>query len=252
MKPPSDYFSGQADSYANYRPAYPAQLYHLILPHVPARELAWDCATGNGQCALALSRYFARVLATDISANQLAKRMEAPNVQYQRAAAEQTAFADGIFDLVTVAQALHWFDTDAFYREVRRVAKPGGVLAVWGYGDLFTNSPMDAVINRLNHAILGAYWPPERTLVDTGYQTIPFPFPVLTAATLTMQKAYTLHELLGYFRSWSSAQRYQQQHGHDPVALIREELALHWRNPEARHTVNWPVFLKVGRVEKDH
>src|SRR5690349_10648465 len=112
--PALDRFSAQADLYARYRIDYPPELYAFLLATVPRRQRAWDCATGNGQVAAVLAQYFKHVDATDISQAQLDQAAARPNITYQLAPAEHTPFPDNSFALITVAQALHWFDQEAF------------------------------------------------------------------------------------------------------------------------------------------
>ena len=171
-----DHFSAHASAYARYRPRYPEALFAYLASLCPAHDLAWDCATGNGQAARSLTEHFARVVATDASADQLAHAAPHEQITYHVAPAAQSPLASHSADLVTVAQALHWLDLDAFYAEVRRVLKPGGVLAVWTYGLLRINPAVDAVIQRLYTDIVGAYWPPERRHVEDGYRALAFPF----------------------------------------------------------------------------
>ena len=165
-----DHFSKRSGTYAKYRPDYPQALYEFILAHVKETELAWDCATGNGQVAVALARHFKKVIATDASQNQIAHAIPHPRVEYRVSAAEDSGLNDHGTDLITVAQALHWFDFDAFYKEVKRVGKPGSLIAVWTYGLLTTETEADQVIQHFYYDIIGKYWPPERQYVDQKYE----------------------------------------------------------------------------------
>ena len=105
-----DHFSGHSADYSEFRPTYPDALFAGLAHACAATELAWDCATGSGQAAVGLSHYFDKVIATDASANQVAQAEAAPGVEYRVSRAEQTDFAAASFDLISVAQALHWFD----------------------------------------------------------------------------------------------------------------------------------------------
>lgn len=120
-----DLFSSQAENYARFRPGYPEDLFEYILSFVTSRDLAWDAGTGNGQAALILSRYFKTVIGTDISEQQLLKAAKGDNIRYQLSKAESVNLPDHSADLITVAQAYHWFNFEAFAREVIRVGKPG-------------------------------------------------------------------------------------------------------------------------------
>ena len=182
---PLDRFSTQAAAYARYRIAYPPELYAWLLPLVPHRLRAWDCATGNGQVAAVLADYFRDVEATDLSASQLAEAVERPNIHYQVARAEQTPFPDDYFDLITVGQAVHWFDLEAYHREVRRVAGPGTVLAEWGYQFCHTGQPaLNQVLNRFHNETSAPYWDANRRHVENEYAQLPFPFARVSAGAL--------------------------------------------------------------------
>jgi len=178
-----DNFSKESDKYVRYRPTYPAELYQYINTITPGKASAWDCGTGNGQVALELAKSFDQVQATDISQAQLDHAPYADNIKYSVQSAEDTHFSDASFDLVTVAQAIHWFDFDLFYKEVSRTAKKGAVICVIGYARLEITPEIDEVITRFYTDIIGPYWDPERRYVDDGYQTIPFPYEEIETPT---------------------------------------------------------------------
>ncbi|KAA9347770.1 class I SAM-dependent methyltransferase [Larkinella humicola] len=241
-----DNFSGHADLYAQYRIDYPPELYDFLLSITGNRQKAWDCATGNGQVASALSAHFDTVDATDISAQQLEKAVQKPNITYTVCAAEQTPFADRSFDIITVAQALHWFDTDAFHREVRRVAKPGAVLAEWGYGSVQIDPVIDPVFYHFYEVIIGPYWDENRKHVDDRYARISFPFDEVVHQDFTIWRSWDLNRFLNYLRTWSSVQKYIRQHGNDPVLWMADQLKTVWGAGERQ--IRFPVFLRAGRL----
>src|SRR4030095_11116914 len=138
-----DNFATQSDQYVKFRPTYPDELYQFLLPLVKTKDAAWDCGTGNGQVAQELSKHFKKVYATDISEKQIKNAIQRENIFYKVESAERTSFPDKSFDLITVAQAIHWFDFGAFYKEVERTIKPNGVLAVIGYGLLSIDEDTD-------------------------------------------------------------------------------------------------------------
>jgi SAM-dependent methyltransferase len=243
-----DHFSGHATDYARYRPDYPASLFEFLAGAVAQRELAWDCGTGSGQAALGLAPHFDRVIATDPSAEQIQNAARHEKISYAVAPAEQTLIPSGSVDLVTVAQAVHWFDMERFYREVRRVLKPEGRLAVWCYGLSRINPSIDRVVQHYYTNIVGPYWPPERRYIDEKYQTIPFPFAELAAPETYMKAEWDMNELIGYLHTWSATQRFQAKNAQDPLDIVRRLLAKTWGDPEQRRTVRWPVYLRIGKV----
>ncbi len=242
-----DHFSGHAGVYATYRPRYPEALFAWLAEQSPGRSLAWDCATGNGQAAVGLSTFFERVYATDASRAQVSQAEARSNVTYACEPAEQSSLADGSVDLVTVAQALHWFDFDRFYAEANRVLKPGGVIAAWCYETFEMSPDLQPLVDRLYGEILGPFWPPERRWVEEGYRTLPWPFDELTPPKLELSVDWPLSTLLGYLRSWSATQRYQAERGIDPVSLIEDELSARWGDPEVLRRITWPLSMRAGR-----
>jgi ubiquinone/menaquinone biosynthesis C-methylase UbiE len=211
----------------------------------PDRELAWDCATGNGQAAVELGEVFDRVIATDASDKQVANAEQHPRVEYRVAAAEASGLEAGTVDLITVAQALHWFDLEKFYAEARRVLKPGGVLAAWAY-KLATVSPaIDALVNHYYSDIVGPFWPAERVLVEK-FEELPFPFTAVEAPPFETVAEWSAENVLGYLRTWSATQRFMAAEQRDPLEEIEEELRAAWGEDVRR--VVWPLTIRAGRV----
>lgn len=248
--PAPDYFSSRAADYAAHRPTYPAALVDFVAGLVTRHDVAWDCATGNGQAALALAERFTRVIATDASGAQLERARPHARVEYRVAPAESSGLPGASVDLVTVAQALHWLDLDRFYAEVRRVAAPGGALAAWSYGDPVLDDPaLDRILARFNFGTLAPYWPTERRAVGEGYLSFPFPFAEVQAPRFVIERSWTLSELAGYLRSWSAVARYVATHGTNPVPEAEAALAAAgWTDPDTRHVIRWPLYVRAGRV----
>ncbi|WP_333820942.1 class I SAM-dependent methyltransferase [Ohtaekwangia sp.] len=242
-----DLFSGHSKIYAAFRPDYPEAVYQHIMRHVKHKAIAWDCATGNGQVARALAHYFERVEATDISQQQLDNAYPSANIYYKVSAAEQTPFHDHQFDLITVAQALHWFDRDKFYKEVKRVGKPGGILAVWGYALLYIEPAIDDIITNFYSNTVGPFWDDARRLVEQEYKTIEFPFPEITTPKFSIDVTWSLEHLAGYLESWSATQKYIHKHQANPVSAVVESLRKHWEPAEIK-TVSFPVFMRMGVI----
>ena len=242
-----DLFSNLANSYAKYRPVYPKELFDHILQFVGEKNIAWDCATGNGQAALALAQYFKKVIATDISEKQLALAKQNPNIQYQVSSAEQTNFLENYFDLITVAQAYHWFKFDAFEKEVKRVAKKNAVIAVWGYNLFSTNDAViNTVIKRFYTEIVGPFWDAERKCIDDNFKNVPFNFTLLPTKDFFIKTEWSKDDVVGYLNSWSAVQHFIESKKYNPVDDIINELDLGWKDVKP---VSFPVFLKMGRVK---
>lgn len=238
-----------ASTYAKFRPTYPTALFRWLASLTPEHQLAWDCAAGSGQASRDLAAFYDRVIATDASRAQIESAAAHPRVEYGVAAAEVSGLPAASLDLVTVAQALHWFDLDAFYAEARRVLKPGGVLAAWAYGACAVEGrKINAIAQRFYREALGPYWLPERSIAEAGYRTLPFPFQELDPPLFAMTVSWTLPQLLGYFSSWSATARYIAANGRDPTLQLGAELAPHWGGEERQRTVTWPLGLRAGRA----
>lgn len=241
-----DHFSKQAEDYARYRPRYPDELFAYLAGLVPEHDCAWDCGTGSGQAALALARHFARVIATDPSARQIAQAQAHERVTYVVSEAEHAAIVSRAVNLITVAQALHWFQLEAFYAEVRRILKPGGALAVWSYDLLRLAPEIDALLDDFNLNVVGSFWPAERQWIGARFAELPLPFAELAAPAFEMAAYWRLHDLLGYVSTWSATQRFIAARGFDPVPQLGERLELVWGKPEKPRRVRWPLSVRVG------
>jgi SAM-dependent methyltransferase len=243
-----DHFSGHANVYREARPTYPPALFAWLAEQAPDRELAWDCGCGNGQATVALAEHFTRVIGTDPSANQVAGAEPRANVGYRVESGERSSLSRASASLVTVAQALHWFEFDAFYAQVRRVLKPRGLFAAWSYADCRIDPAVDRVKDRLYVDLTGPYWPAERAYVDAGYRTLPFPFVEIAAPAFPMIARWEVEHFLAYLRSWSATQRYIKAKGEDPVGLVEPELRAAWGDPARVRDVQWLFHVRVGRV----
>ena len=241
-----DHFSTQSTQYQRYRPGYPDALFEWLASQSPHHALAWDCATGNGQAAIALAKYFDKVIATDASAQQISQCKNYSGVEYHVAAAEHAPIENNSVALITVAQALHWFDQAAFFNEAWRVLSNHGILAVWNYQLLSINTEIDTIINHFYHDIVGPYWPAERHLIEQGYPPLPAPFMEITVPVFAMITEWTLHDLIGYLGTWSASKYYVKAEGKDPLLLIVEQLEQAWGNVNKRYNMNWPLQLRVG------
>lgn len=250
MKKIRDRFSNQSKLYSAYRPLYPPALYQRILQRTENRRAYWDCATGNGQVVRELAPHFEKAVATDISENQLRQAPDLPNVEYRCLRAEETPFKDNTFDLITVGQAIHWFDIEAFLRESARVARNGATMAVWGYGLLKFDDAADEIIDHFYRQVVGPWWDGERKHIDTGYASIPFD--LVTAEDLgglSIERPMDLDALLGYLNSWSSVQNYRRAKEVNPVDVLAKTLRAHWPAGTTKTAV-FPLFGTLGKIEK--
>jgi SAM-dependent methyltransferase len=243
-----DHFSKQASEYTRYRPHYPGPLFQYLAELTIEHQLAWDCATGSGQAALGLTPYFDEIIATDASEKQITNAIAHNKITYLVSPAERTEIDSNAIDLIVVAQALHWFDLDKFYGEVKRVLKAGGVIAAWSYGLLRISPPVDELLDKFYVDVVGPFWPPERKLVDDGYRSIPFPFQEFSSPAFSMEANWSLDHLLGYIGTWSSVQKFKEQNNANPLKGFARDLKQVWGRLEDEKQVRWPINMRVGRV----
>lgn len=242
-----DHFSTQAAVYAKARPRYPARLFEWLAAQSPGHQLAWDAGCGNGQAARALVAHFERVVATDPSAAQIRHAEQHPHIDYRVEAAESPSLGDDSVDLISVAQARHWFDSDRFNASARRVLRSGGLIAAWTYASCSVSVDIDRVFAYLYDDLLAGYWPPERSHVESGYRDLPFPFAPVQAPDFAMAVEWTLAQYLDYLRSWSASQKFLDHRGKDAVGLVTAEFTRAWGDPETARRVHWPLSMRVGR-----
>lgn len=246
MKAPKDNFSKQSADYNRYRPVYPAALYDFIYQHCTAFDTAWDCATGNGQAASVLSQQFEQVYATDISQNQITEAFQATNIKYSVQRAEQTNFPDASFDLITVGQAYHWFDFEAFGKEANRLLKPEGLVTIWTYGLLRLDDVLTPLLDSFYKDVTGPYWDSERKWVDQAYEHIPFPFDeIKTAFNFQIHTEFTIEEFKGYLNTWSGIKHFIRKKGHNPVDQFIEEIRPYWIGVAQK--VTYPGYFRMGK-----
>ena len=245
-------FSLRSASYAKSRPQYPSALYAWIASQCDATWAAWDCATGNGQAAVGLAEHFSVVHATDSSQEQIQHAIPHSGVRYQRAPAETAGFPDEAFDLVTVAQALHWFDYSRFWPEVSRVLRPNGLFCAWGYAWLTTTPLVDETLVKPLRKALEPFWAPNNRLLWSGYQSqdISFPYDRIQAPEFAIVVEWSLRQLLDYFETWSAF----KQSRTDPSAVraIEQIVAavLAEVGSDTPLTVKMPLSIVAGRKQR--
>jgi len=242
-----DHFSGHSNQYAQHRPHYPDEIYGYLASIAPGRSLAWDCGTGNGQAAIGLAKHFDRVHATDASAGQISMAYPHEKVEYYVEPAEHVSLNDSSVDLVTVAVAIHWFNFDEFYREVKRVLKPNGILAAWTYSLTEISPEIDVLVQHYYGEILNGYWPERIHYLEEKYETLPFPLEEITPPPFVMEVNWNLAQMAGFLDSWSATQRYKAQKGQHPLELIWDKLLAAWGDEKETRLVRWPLHFRIGR-----
>lgn len=242
-----DNFSNQADLYAMYRPSYPESLMHEIISHCKEKQLLWDCACGNGQISNLLSPFFKNIIATDISEKQIAHAHQKPNIEYRIESAENNSLKNSSADLIVVAQAIHWFHFAEFYKEVNRVLKANGIIAVLGYG-LFTSIPeVDSIIQTFYVDVVGPYWDPERRYLDEKYESIPFPFKEIKLDRHYSKYDWGVEDIIGYLNTWSAIQHFINKNGYNPTNSIKLDLIKAF-NGKSKIEISIEIFTRIGTL----
>lgn len=242
-----DHFSRVSKAYREYRPTYPPDLFRYLSSQTLEHTRAWDVGTGSGQAAVGLAPYYDEVVASDASIEQIHQAISCKHVRYIVCPAEKSPLPEKSVDLVTVAQALHWFDMDAFYQEAKRVMKPDGIIAVWAYSlQTADEEAVDMVIKQFNELLWQENcWPKERRLIDEGYRTISFPFKKISTPEFYMKNFWSLEELISYINTWSALERYKAK-GQTLDSFLLPALTAAW--PEGK-SLNFraKLILLVGR-----
>lgn len=242
-----DNFSTNSAEYARFRPNYPPELFRFLEEQLESKEMAWDCATGNGQVARELAKFMKLVEATDISAQQLKNAIKSPTINYSLQPAERTTFPDSSFDFITVAQAIHWFDFDNFFKEVKRLLKPEGLIAVIGYSLFKSNPETESVIFDFYENMVGPFWDPERKYLEEHYQSIPFPFEELPVPPFQQEYEWSFEQLTGYLKTWSAVNHFEKANGFNPVDKIIPDLKKAFGK---KNKVIFPIIVRLGKVKK--
>jgi SAM-dependent methyltransferase len=241
-----DRFSDGSELYRRARPTYPPALFDALASAAPGRDLAWDCGAGNGQAAVALAGHFARVHGSEPSAQQLAEAQPAAGVTYRLERAEDVSLPDGCCDLALAAQALHWFELDAFYAQVRRVLKPGGVLAAIGYDWMYVEPAVDGLINHRLMPLLEPHWAPQNRLLWAGYRSIPFPGDEVRLGAFAIYLDWSFAEVSAYISSWSAVRTFKAAGGDAQLAAALHQLEQLWG--EGVRRVVMPLFIRAARL----
>jgi SAM-dependent methyltransferase len=243
-----DYFSKQSDIYLKFRPRYPDALYAYLSSLTNEHKLAWDCGTGNGQAAIGLADFYEKVIATDPSEQQIKNAIANEKIIYSVEKAENNSLQSNSVDLITIANALHWFDFDVFFKEAKRVLKKDGIIAAWSYFLPAISPEIDKIIAHYHFQTLDDYWLAENRIVEKGYATIPFPFELISSPQFYYEKEMKLDELTGYLNTWSATQRFIERNGFNPTEELSDELKEFWKEASTKK-VTWKLILKVGRMK---
>jgi hypothetical protein len=245
-----EYFSRQSQSYLDSRPLYPAAIFELLSSLCAKQEIAWDCATGNGQVAIGLAEHFEKVIATDISQTQITHAIPRKNIEYRVAPGENSPIASKAVDLITVGQSAHWLDLNRFYLEARRVACESALIAIFGFREAIVTPSVDELISLYLHEVVGGYWPAGKELYDSRYTSLYFPFQELPAPDFKIEADWTLDQLLRLLDSYFGPQKYLEVQG-KPLSLeLLDEFNKAWGGKQLTRKVTIPLLLRVGRISK--
>eukprot|EP00253_Pinus_taeda_P032889 PITA_32889 len=259
-------FDKQAKEYLESRPGYPASLFSMLASLTANHQLAWDVGAGNGQASVSIAEHYDRVIATDRSKEQLDLARKHSKVTYAVTApvmTDEELFSivgeEGSVDLVTVATAVHWFDIDTFYSQVKRLLrKPGGVIAVWTYANFSVSPAVDAVCAEfLESTIPYRQLKMDIDILNDGYRKLPFPFePVLengggsegNPLEMEMEIQLSLEKLLVFCNSSNPVVAAREK----GVDLLNETVLRRireaWGDENKIYTCKMPLSVLVGTL----
>jgi ubiquinone/menaquinone biosynthesis C-methylase UbiE len=243
-----DYFSQQAKEYARHRPRYPEAMFDYLASLPPSNEFVWDCGTGNGQAALALAGKFQRVIATDASATQIENAFPHERISYRVEPSEKTTIPSNSVDLITVGTAVHWFEFEPFYAEVRRIGKPGGILAVWTYFFPVIEPEIDRWLQHFYWVTLKGFWPERIHYLEERYETLPFPFKEIQPPKFEMEATWGVDNLIGFLGSWSAVRKLIQAQGEGTLEGPLKELNRIWGKGTKVRAIRWPLYFRIGII----
>lgn len=226
--------------YQHHRPDYPPALFEWLAQRAPSRQRALDLGCGSGQACRALEPVFDHVLGADVSVAQL-RGAPPGKTGYLAARADALPLPSASLDLITVAQALHWFALPAFFHEASRVLREGGLLAIISYG-LCSVRGLEGLVERFHDDTLRPWWPAARWLVVDGYKNIDLPWPEYTEPpTIPLRRQWHWRDMAGYLDTWSALVKARAR-GEDPLAAFLPELRRCWG--EGEREVSWPLRLR--------
>ena len=242
----SELFEDKADLYASSRPTYPKELFDFIGSLLVSKNEAWDCAAGNGQASTGLAKIFTKVEATDISKEQISNSFPLKNVNFSVQPGESTNFKDNQFDLVNVAQALHWFDYSKFWDEVSRVLKPNGVFVAYSYVWPNVDNNIDSILEEKIKSIIEPYWASNNKLAWDDYKTLDFPFSLMDVPKIDLKNNWNLDQFLNYIHTWSGTRRCMDNIGTDFFESAKDEMLRSWGDPEQKKLIKSPLTIIAG------
>lgn len=246
---PLDRFSKQSNTYVSARPRYPEEIYKFLSGISPARTLAWDCGTGNGQAAIHLVEYFDHVYANDLSQNQIQNAFQHERIKYDVCTAEDANLQEHSVDLITVAQAIHWFDLEKFYAITNKALKPNGIIALWAYGFISADDQaLDSLFQKVGKEILHEYWDPQVHKIWKGYDQLDFPFKEVEHPQWHMHIQWSRTDFISYIESWSAARKYQDTNNQSIISEIITDLEKLWPDPNIQQTFRSPITSRIGRI----
>lgn len=243
-----NWFVSDGEQYAQFRPQYPHALGLLLASLTNRHQQALDVGCGTGQLTTILAAYFDEVMGVDPSDSQIQNAKSHPKIQYQVSTAEQLPEGLRDLDLITVAQAAHWFDLPRFYQEVTRVLAPDGVLALISYGVMQVDEAIRARVHQFYDNEIGPYWPAERKLVDEGYQTIEFPFQEMSVTPMEIELEWGLEEMMGYISTWSAVKKAKDLGQGDLLTAFYDDMCDLWGDASQKKRFIWPINMRVGKL----
>lgn len=264
------------DAYHKFRPSYSQEIYTLIYQFHSQNEgeytLAIDAGCGTGQSTTELAKQFKQVYGIDTLKDQVDNAIVKDNITYQLGAAEDlSGFKDHSVDLISVATAFHWFNQDLFFKEVKRVLRHNGTLAIFSYYyPVIRDEPKaNEILQALVMGELSKYVNGNIHYIKNLYRDIQFPFyrqkwyispkeaditgisePVHGAL---MEETMTIERFADYIKTSSAYYNYlddlENQGKGDPVDKLISNLIQVLNVTNTGHVISleWPTVLVLAK-----
>lgn len=264
------------NEYSKFRPSYSREIYSLIYQFHSQNGgeyiYALDVGCGTGQVTVEIAKKFTQVYGFDTLAEQINHATARDNIVYHVGPGEDLSkFSDHCLDLITVGTAFHWFDHAKFFDEAKRVLKPNGTLAVFGYyfPVIKNETKANDTVKSVTYGIFDKYANTNVRFMQNMYRDIKFPFELQkwyitpksedvtnisepTQGSL-MEATMTIERFGHYIKTASAYLNYMDDEKNkgkgDPVDLMIPQLMKDLGVTDLNHFIQleWPTALIIAK-----
>ena len=243
-----NYFEEKGDEYSQYRPTYPDRLGTLLAQLCQNNEHALEIGCGSGQLSGVLAKNFDVVIATDPSIEQISNAQPYDRVHYQEGSAEKIEMPNNSVDLIVAAQSAHWFDLPNFYEQVKKIGKDQAILALISYGVFSMAGEVGKRFSDFYWQEIHQFWPPERKHIEQGYQSFDFPFAELSLPKLSIERHWTIPQMLGYIETWSAVRIARKSDNSSLLEILKRDISSMNSDSDETYRIEWPIVGRVGKL----